>query len=224
MAPSRAGLIPPLKFIPIAEETGQIEAIGLWVLEEALAQIAVWRTRLDPRLRVSVNVSAHQLRVDGFVAAVAAALRRHALKGDALELEVTESTALRDPVRTALRLRDLRALELALALDDFGTGYSSMMHLKQLPLNRLKLDRSFVMDIEREAGDAAICKATIQLANSLGLEVVAEGVETQAQHAFLRSLGCDIAQGYLIARPMPADECEVFLRRALQHDNAALLA
>ncbi|MEO8061073.1 MAG: EAL domain-containing protein [Burkholderiales bacterium] len=218
------GLIPPLKFIPIAEETGQIEAIGLWVLEEALAQIAVWRTRLDPRLRVAVNVSALQLRTDGFVAAVAAALRRHALKGDALELEVTESTALRDPVRTALRLRDLRALGLALALDDFGTGYSSMMHLKQLPLNRLKLDRSFVMDIERDASDVAICKATIQLANSLGLEVVAEGVETQAQHDLLRSLGCDIAQGYLIARPMPADECEVFLRRALPDDQVALLA
>jgi EAL domain-containing protein (putative c-di-GMP-specific phosphodiesterase class I) len=131
---------------------------------------------------------------------------------------------MRDPARTAGLLRDLRALGVALAIDDFGTGYSSMIHLKQLPLNRLKLDRSFVMDIERDANDAAISRATIQLAHSLGLAVVAEGVETQAQHQFLRALGCDAAQGYLIARPMPADECERFLRRAPQHNETALPA
>jgi len=213
------GLIPPLKFIPVAEETGQIEAIGLWVLEEAAAQVAAWRARLDPRLRVSVNVSAQQLRGDSLVAAVQAALQRHALRGDALELEVTESAAMREPARTAGFLRDVRALGVALAIDDFGTGYSSMMHLKQLPLNRLKLDRSFVMDIERDANDAAICRATIQLAHSLGLAVVAEGVETQAQYQFLRALGCDTAQGYLIAKPMPSNECESFLQRAMQHDR-----
>jgi len=218
------GLIPPLKFIAIAEETGQIEAIGQWVLEEALAQVARWRAALDPQLRVAVNLSAQQLRGDGFVAQVAAALRRHALPGAALELEVTESTAMRDPARTAAQLRDLRTLGVALAIDDFGTGYSSMAYLKQLPLSSLKLDRSFVMDIERDANDAAISRATIQLAHSLGLAVIAEGVETPAQLQFLRSLGCDVAQGYLIARPLPADDCEDFLSRAPQYDEAAAVS
>jgi diguanylate cyclase (GGDEF)-like protein/PAS domain S-box-containing protein len=218
------GPIPPLKFIPVAEETGQIETIGLWVLREALAQVARWRAELDPRMRVSVNVSAQQLRGDGLVGAVAAALQRHRLPGDALELEVTESAAMRDPERTAGLLRELRALGVALAIDDFGTGYSSMVHLKQLPLNRLKLDRSFVMDIERDANDAAISKATIQLAHSLGLAVIAEGVETQAQHQFLHALGCDVAQGYLIAKPMPPDACEAFLRQALRPSEAPLPA
>jgi len=213
------GLVPPLRFIPIAEETGQIEAIGLWVLDTALAQIAHWRGQMAPHLRVAVNVSAQQLRDDTLVTAVSAALQRHALRGDALELEVTESTAMRDPQHTAARLRALRALGVSVAIDDFGTGYSSMAYLKQLPLNRLKLDRSFVMDIERDPSDAAICRATIQLAGSLGLEVVAEGVETLAQHDFLRALGCDIAQGFLIARPMPAEDCAGFLRHAL-HDTA----
>ena len=166
-------------------------------------------------------MSAQQLRGDGFVAQVAAALKQHALPGAALELEVTESTAMRDPARTAAQLRDLRTLGVALAIDDFGTGYSSMAYLKQLPLSSLKLDRSFVMDIERDPNDAAISKATIQLAHSLGLAVVAEGVETAAQLQFLRELGCDAAQGYLIARPLPAPECEPLLRRTLQRGEAA---
>ncbi|HET7526259.1 MAG TPA: EAL domain-containing protein [Burkholderiaceae bacterium] len=217
------GLIPPLKFIAIAEVTGQIEAIGQWVIEEALAQVARWRASLDARLRVAVNVSAQQLRGDGFVEQVAVALQRHALPGSALELEVTESTAMRDPARTAEQLLNLRALGVAIAIDDFGTGYSSMAHLKQLPLSSLKLDRSFVMDIERDANDAAISQATIQLAHSLGLAVIAEGVETREQLEFLRALRCDVAQGYLIAKPLPADECEAFLRRALRRDEAAVL-
>ena len=131
---------------------------------------------------------------------------------------------MRDPARTAALLRDLRALGVALAIDDFGTGYSSMVHLKQLPLSSLKLDRSFVMDIEHDANDAAICKATIQLAHSLGLAVVAEGVETAAQLQFLRGLGCDAAQGYLIARPAAAADCETFLRTARQRDEVAALS
>lgn len=207
------GLVPPAKFIPVAEETGMIEAIGRWVLDEALAQVARWRRRGDGRLRVAVNVSAQQLRGDNLVEHVRSALRRHDLSGEALEIELTESTAMRDPERTAGVLRGLRTLGVALAIDDFGTGYSSMALLKQLPLSSLKLDRSFVMDIERDVNDAAISRATIQLAHSLGLAVVAEGVETQAQLQFLRALECDVAQGYLFARPMPADECEAFLRR-----------
>jgi len=213
------GWIPPLKFIPIAEDTGLIESIGAWVLEQALAQVALWRTGGHPTLRVAVNLSAQQLRHDGLVTQVAQALQRHGLPGQALELEITESMAMQDPARTAELLRRLREQGVALAVDDFGTGYSSLAYLKQLPLSCLKLDRSFVMDIEHDPNDAAICTATIQMAHSLGLAVVAEGVETRAQLDFLQRLGCDTVQGYYISKPLPADACEAFLRQA-RHDEA----
>ncbi len=209
------GWIPPLKFIPIAEDTGLIESIGAWVLEVALAQVARWRAAGHAQLRVAVNLSAHQLRGDSFASAVAQSLHRHALPGQALELEVTESVAMRDPARTAELLRQLRAFGVALAIDDFGTGYSSLAYLKQLPLSCLKLDRSFVMDIEHDANDAAICTASIQMAHSLGLAVVAEGVETATQLDFLRRLGCDMVQGYYISQPMPAAESSAYLARLL---------
>ena len=208
------GLIPPLKFIPIAEETGQIEAIGAWVLEQALQQLAEWRHGSHAALRVAVNLSAQQLRGEGIVTAVAQALQRHGLPGQALELEITESIAMRDPAHTALLLRQLRGHGVALAIDDFGTGYSSLAYLKQLPLSCLKLDRSFVMDIERDANDAAICTASIQLAHALGLGVVAEGVETAAQLDFLRQLGCDTVQGYFLSRPLAAADCARYLAQA----------
>jgi EAL domain-containing protein (putative c-di-GMP-specific phosphodiesterase class I) len=216
------GLVPPLKFIAVAEETGQIEAIGAWVLEEALRQLALWRAAGHLGLRVAVNLSAHQLRGEAFPERVSQALHRHGLPGSALELEITESVAMRDPARTADMLRQLRHFGVALAIDDFGTGYSSLAYLKQLPLSCLKLDRSFVMDIERDANDAAICTATIQLAHSLGLGVVAEGVETATQLEFLRRLGCDTVQGYFIARPLPAADVAAFLRRHEVEDAVAL--
>ena len=215
------GLVPPLKFIAIAEDTGQIEAIGAWVLEQALAQVARWRAADWPTLRVAVNLSAQQLRNEGFVPLVAQALQRHGLPGQALELEITESVAMRDPARTGEMLRLLRSQGVALAIDDFGTGHSSLAYLKQLPLSCLKLDRSFVMDIEHDANSAAICTATIQMAHSLGLGVVAEGVETEMQLEFLRRLGCDIAQGYHLSRPMAVDDCTAFL---LQHAAEPVLA
>ncbi len=207
------GLVPPLAFIPVAEETGQIEDIGRWVLEEALAQVAEWRRIFSEPLRVAVNVSALQFGRSDFVQRIAGLLARHALPGDALELEITETTAMQAPARTAATLRDLRALGVALALDDFGTGYSSMTYLKAFPLSSLKLDRSFVQDLEHDANDAAICKATIQLSQSLGLSVIAEGVETPAQLAFLRALGCDLMQGYLFSKPLAAEACEQALRQ-----------
>jgi diguanylate cyclase (GGDEF)-like protein len=207
------GLIAPLKFIPVAEDTGQIEAIGAWVLEEALRQVALWRAAGHADLCMAVNLSAHQLRGDAFPEHVSQALHRHGLPGSALELEITESVAMRDPARTAALLRQLRQFGVALAIDDFGTGYSSLAYLKQLPLSCLKLDRSFVMDIETDANDAAICTATIQMAHSLGLGVVAEGVETATQLEFLRRLGCDTVQGYFIARPLSAADCTAFLGR-----------
>jgi diguanylate cyclase (GGDEF)-like protein/PAS domain S-box-containing protein len=207
------GLIGPLKFIPIAEDTGLIEQIGAWVLQQALAQVARWRGVHGPTLRVAVNLSAQQIRGDAFPGQVARALREHGLPGQALELEITESVAMRDPARTAALLRELRSHGVALAIDDFGTGYSSLAYLKQLPLSCLKLDRSFVMDIEHDPNDAAICKATIQLAHSLGLAVVAEGVENLEQFTFLRALGCDVVQGYFISRPISAQACDAFLQR-----------
>ena len=209
------GLVSPARFIPVAEETGQIAAIGRWVLDEALAQLARWRAEGLTGLRVAVNVSAHQLRDDQFAPTVAAALLRHGVPGAALELEVTESTAMRDPLRTAVQLQQLRQLGVSLAIDDFGTGYSSLAYLKQLPLNHLKLDRSFVMDIERDPNDAAICAATITLAHALGLSVVAEGVETVAQLDYLRDLGCDLVQGYLFSRPLDAADLPAFMDRQL---------
>ncbi len=209
------GLVSPARFIPVAEETGQIAAIGRWVLDEALAQLALWRGAGLTGLRVAVNVSAQQLRDDQFAPTVAAALLRHGVPGAALELEVTESTAMRDPLRTAVQLQQLRQLGVSLAIDDFGTGYSSLAYLKQLPLNHLKLDRSFVMDIERDPNDAAICAATITLAHALGLTVVAEGVETLAQLDYLRDLHCDLVQGYLFSRPLDAADLPAFLERQL---------
>ncbi len=213
------GLIPPLRFIPVAEDTGQIEAIGAWVLEEALRQVALWRRAGHGDLCMAVNLSAHQLRGDAFPEQVSQALRRHGLPGAALELEITESVAMRDPARTAALLRQLRQFGVALAIDDFGTGYSSLAYLKQLPLSCLKLDRSFVMDIEHDANDAAICTATIQMAHSLGLGVVAEGVENATQLEFLRRLGCDTVQGYFIARPLSTADCTAFL---VQHAAAEM--
>ncbi len=217
------GPVPPLKFIPVAEDTGQIEAIGAWVLGQALAQVVRWRAAGHEHLRVAVNLSAQQLRTDGFVALVAQGLQRHGLPGAALELEITESVAMRDPARTADMLRQLRGLGVSLAIDDFGTGHSSLAYLKQLPLNCLKLDRSFVMDLEHDANDAAICRATIQLAHSLGLGVVAEGVENAAQLEFLRRLDCDVVQGYHFSKPLAVEDCDVYLQ-ARRLPKAAELA
>ena len=205
------GLVPPSKFIALAEETGLIVPLGEWVLGEALRQLAEWRRRGMTHLSVSVNISAHQLGVAEFVHTVVRKLTAHGLPASVLKLEITESVAMQRPEQTVALLQNLRRLGVELAIDDFGTGYSSLSYLKQLPLNCLKLDRSFVSDIETDANDAAICAATISLAHNLGLAVVAEGVETAAQLDFLRSLGCDGVQGYFFSRPLPAQQCAAFI-------------
>jgi diguanylate cyclase (GGDEF)-like protein len=198
------GLIPPLKFIPIAEETGVIEELGLWVLNEACRQLAVWRNEGIKELRMAVNLSAHQLRSADLVESVRDAIKKYSLKEGDLELEVTESTAMTNPEWAIGQLKALRDLGVELAIDDFGTGYSSLAYLKLLPIHTLKLDRAFVSDIETDENDAAISAATIALAHSLGLKVVAEGIETEGQSRFLRDHGCDMLQGYLYGRPEPA--------------------
>ncbi len=205
------GLVSPLKFIPLAEETGMIGPLGEWVLDHAIAQLAQWRERGVQALTVAVNISAHQLALVGFKGMVLGKLRAHGLPASALELEITESVAMQRPEHTEKVLHELRQHGIELAIDDFGTGYSSLSYLKRLPLNRLKLDRSFVRDIETDANDAAISAASIALAHNLGLAVVAEGVETAAQLEFLRSLGCDRVQGYYFSKPLPAAELLEFV-------------
>ena len=199
------GQISPARFIPIAEETGLIETIGAWVLDEACRSFAQWKAAgIGPR-RVAVNLSAHQLRSPALVERVEAVMRRHGLTDGELELEITESVAMDDPAAAIEKLQALRRLGVTLAIDDFGTGYSSLAYLKRLPIQILKLDREFVRDIETDPNDAAISAATLTLAHSLGLEVVAEGVETAAQRDFLAAHGCDKLQGYLFGRPQPAE-------------------
>ncbi|MDP1526471.1 MAG: EAL domain-containing protein [Rhodocyclaceae bacterium] len=205
------GWIPPMQFIPIAEESGLIEQLGSWVLDQACRQLAEWQADGIHGIRMAVNLSAHQLRSPTLVDQVSACLTTHGLSAASLELEVTESVAMANPEQAIEQLRTLQRLGLHIAIDDFGTGYSSLAYLKLLPIQTLKLDKSFVRDIETDANDATISKATLALAHSLGLKVVAEGVETAAQRDFLVLHGCDILQGYLFGRPTPADECRQLL-------------
>ncbi|MDF3035558.1 MAG: hypothetical protein K0S28_832 [Paucimonas sp.] len=205
------GLVPPLKFIPIAEETGLIIALGEWVIDEACRQLRQWKNEGLPAITMSVNLSAGQFRSTHLVQHVAETLARHGLAGSDLELEITESVAMRNPDSGIKQLRALRDLGVILSIDDFGTGYSSLSYLKLLPINTLKLDRSFVRDIETDANDVAICTATIALAHNLGLSVVAEGVETAEQHRFLKDNGCDFLQGYFFSKPVPASQAADFI-------------
>ena len=198
------GLVPPGRFIPLAEEMGIIGEIGEWVLNEACRQMVAWAVEGFEVPLVAVNLSARQIDRDQIVEITAGALQRNGLAAERLELEVTESMIMREPERALDVLDGLRALGVALAIDDFGTGYSSLAYLRRLPLNRLKVDQSFVSDIGHDTNGEAIIRAVIALARSLGLSAVAEGVETQAQAAFLRAEGCDIGQGYLYDKPMPA--------------------
>ncbi|MBL8659530.1 MAG: EAL domain-containing protein [Rhodospirillales bacterium] len=204
-------LVSPLDFIPVAEETGLIVPIGDWVMQTACAQTAAWTMQGLGPLRLSVNLSAVQFRRPGFVDRVGAILDRAGLAPDLFELELTEGILVEDTAASIDILRQLNALGLSVSVDDFGTGYSSLSYLKRFPLDALKIDRSFVRDIATDPDDAAIVTATIALAHSLRLRVIAEGVETEAQLAFLRSLGCDEAQGYLYSPPVPATDFGAWL-------------
>jgi diguanylate cyclase (GGDEF)-like protein/PAS domain S-box-containing protein len=198
------GLLPPNDFIGLAEETGTIVAIGHWVLHEACRQLQAWR-REDSRARsmtISINLSAGQLGDPGVVDDVANALREHDLEPEALVLEITESTVMKDLELAIARLDELAALRVRLALDDFGTGYSSLSYLQRFPLHVLKLDQSFTTQLTADTDEPPLPGAIIELARTLGLEVIAEGVEEEHQHLRLRELGCHLAQGYRFARPL----------------------
>lgn len=205
------GMVPPDRFIPVAEETGLIVPLGAWVLEEACRQRRAWYDQGLPAFRVAVNLSPLQSRQEDFLSHVAALLAQYGLQPGDLELEITESAAMRDPLETIGILKRIKEMGISLAIDDFGTGYSSLAYLKLLPIDTLKLDRSFVQDIDAGGDDAVICSATIALAHALGLAVVAEGVENAAQEDYLLRLGCDQLQGYRFSKPLPAAELELLL-------------
>jgi EAL domain-containing protein (putative c-di-GMP-specific phosphodiesterase class I) len=202
------GLIHPGEFITLAEETGLIVPLGLWVLEEACSQVAAWQASRpadrDP-LCISVNLSPRQLAEPTLADDIARILERSGIDPDAVWLEITESTLMHDAESAVSALRALRSLGVHLSVDDFGTGYSSLSYLKRFPVEALKVDRSFVDGLGREPGDTAIVTAVITLAHALGLRAVAEGVETEVQVRELRALGCDMAQGYLFSTPKHAD-------------------
>ncbi|OHC66129.1 MAG: hypothetical protein A2045_03635 [Rhodocyclales bacterium GWA2_65_20] len=206
------GLVSPADFIPIAEDSGMISAIGDWVLEEACRQLKAWQTRGITHIRMSINLSTGQFLDKTLPARIHELLASNGLSAGLLDLEVTESMSMASPDESISVMKTLSSSGLTLSIDDFGTGYSSLAYLKLLPIHTLKIDRSFVKDIESDPNDADICDVTVLLAHKLGLEVVAEGVETEAQLKFLLSIGCEKIQGYLISKPLPADQAERFIR------------
>lgn len=204
------GMVSPVQFIPVAERFGLIGSLGLWVLEEACRQIRVWHDQ-GLNIPVAVNLSVHQLRQPDLGQRVREALRRHQVPAHMLIMEVTESAAMED-IDYSMRVFDmLNSIGVRLSIDDFGTGYSSLSYLRRLPARQLKIDRSFVRDLESSLDAQAIVEAVVRLSHALGLKVVAEGVETEVQSHILASLRCDELQGFLFARPMPADQVAPWL-------------
>jgi diguanylate cyclase (GGDEF)-like protein/PAS domain S-box-containing protein len=221
------GYVPPARFIPLAEEDGQILPIGAWVLNEVCRQAADWSNRLPLPPAIAANVSALQFAQQGFVQTLVESLRRHGTLPHLVELELTESLLMRDAGTGANKLLQVRRMGVGIAIDDFGTGYSSLSYLNRLPIDTLKIDRSFVSELSQiadlssaspEGGDrqrTAVIRAITSLGNSLRLKLVAEGVETEAQRQFLLAIGCHEMQGFLFSPPLPAHEIEPLLRRVL---------
>lgn len=206
------GVIPPLKFIPIAEHAGLIEPIGIWVMQAACEQIKSWQG--DPHtahIHLSINVSARQFRNVNFVGEVIEIIQNTGINPQMIKLELTESLVLDDIEICISKMQALREFGVRISMDDFGTGQSSLTYLRRLPLDQIKIDQSFVRDITTNQSDAAIVKIIIMMANNLGLEVIAEGVETEHQRDFLQRHGCNLYQGYLFGKPVPIEEFELVL-------------
>ena len=203
------GFISPDEFIPLAEQTGLILPLTLWVLNQAMEDLKIWHAKgFD--VSVAINMSVYCLQFTDLPGTVEKIIKEQQVPADKVILELTESLFMKDAERAKKILYALDALGVGLSIDDFGTGYSSLAYLKQLPMDELKIDRSFVMDMLTNENDAVIVKATIELAHAMGLRVVAEGVETEEILEQLNLLGCEIAQGYLFSKPIPADEmCEL---------------
>ncbi|MEH6358116.1 MAG: EAL domain-containing protein [Pseudomonadales bacterium] len=202
------GLVSPLEFIPLAEETGQIMELGEWVMRTACHQLKEWQNKGHKPVRMAVNLAGRQLQSGNIVESIARVLDETGLRGEQLELEITESTIMGHAEEVIETLEKIKQMGVMLAVDDFGTGYSSLSYLKRFPIDLLKIDRSFVSDITSDRVDADIVTTIIMLARSLGVKVIAEGVETILQKEFLAKEGCDYMQGYLLGKPVPADEFE----------------
>ncbi len=207
------GLVPPLEFIPLAEEIGLIIPISEWVLRAVCAQNKAWQEEGFHPIRVSANLSSQHFKHPGLVPAIVKALDDTGLSPRYLEIEITESIFMENIKEVISRVNEIKSRGIRLTMDDFGTGYSSLSYLKNLPLDAIKIDRSFVKDIQTDPGSAAIVKAIIAMSNSLNLDVVAEGVETEQQLSFLLEQGCNKMQGYLLSRPLPPQEASKFLTK-----------
>ncbi|MDP3032092.1 MAG: GGDEF domain-containing phosphodiesterase, partial [Rhodocyclaceae bacterium] len=208
------GMIAPNDFIPLAEETGLILPLGAWVLETTCTQLALWATRPEmAHLTLAVNISARQIHQRDFVERVLEVLDRTGANPQRLKLELTESLLVDNVEEIIGKMFALRSRGVGFSLDDFGTGYSSLSYLKRLPLDQLKIDRSFVLDVLTDPNDAAIARTVVALAQNLGLNVIAEGVENAEQRDFLANAGCHAYQGYFFSRPLPIEGFEAFARR-----------
>jgi EAL domain-containing protein (putative c-di-GMP-specific phosphodiesterase class I) len=212
----RRGLVSPAEFIPLAEENGLILSIGEWVLREACRQAQGWQRMGLPFLRVAVNVSPVQFRQSNFLRAVRTALLDFDLEPQYLEIELTETTVMDNAEGSVQILEELSRMGVVVSIDDFGTGYSSMSYLRRFPIDKLKIDRSFISDLTTNSADSSIVQAIISLAHSLGLKVVAEGVETGEQLERLRELGCDQYQGFLRSAAVPPAEIEESIRSSIE--------
>ncbi|HYG32398.1 MAG TPA: EAL domain-containing protein [Methylophilaceae bacterium] len=206
------GVVAPMKFIPVAEESGLIIPIGRWVLRTACAQNVAWQAQGLPRLSISVNMTARQFFDDNLLRDLRKILKETGMDPGLLELEITESLLMRDVDKTLAILNDLKSMGVLIAIDDFGTGYSSLTTLQQFPLSTIKIDRSFIRNVAKSAGDKALTEAIIAMGRALSLTVVAQGVETKAQADFLRKKSCDEFQGFYFYKPVPADEIPDLLR------------
>ena len=217
------GMVPPAQFIPVAEESQLILDIGHWVMDSACRQIAAWNRNEETRgLVLAINISAQQFKQPDFVEQVEAMIAKHRIDPARLKLELTESVALDEMDFVVAKMLALRhVLGVGLSLDDFGTGYSSLSYLKRLPLHQIKIDQSFVRDITTDPSDAVMVKAIIDMAQNFGLDVIAEGVETEAQLDFLRENGCAAYQGYLFSKPVPLEAFEALLERETSGDGVS---
>lgn len=204
----KKGIIQPAEFIPLAEETGFMNQIGLWVMVGACLQTQKWMEQGYGEKSVSVNLSGIQLQHGNIIKQVEQVLAETNIAPHMLELEITESAIMKDPETVIDTLITLKDMGVVLSVDDFGTGYSSLNYLKRFPIDTLKIDACFVRDVQTDSDDRAIIKSIIALARNMGLKIVAEGVETQAQYEILENLGCDYIQGYLVGRPMSASDFE----------------
>jgi EAL domain-containing protein (putative c-di-GMP-specific phosphodiesterase class I) len=205
------GLVGPDEFVPLLEDTGLIVAVGDWVVRAACRQLRDWQKAGVPAVPVAVNLCAKQFLHHDLVAVLERALAETGVAATLLEVEITESDAMQRPEEVVGILAKLKARGIGVAIDDFGTGYSSLAYLKRLPIDKLKLDRAFVAGLPQDGDDAAIARAVVGMAHALGLKVIAEGVETEAQRAFLAALGCDELQGYLGSEPLSPQACARFL-------------